>query len=231
MEPISETTFLRRNRSFVRREGRMTISQQKALEQYWPHYGLSVSDKPIILNNVFGREAKHCVEIGFGMGNTLLDMAKQQQDWNFIGIEVHRPGVGALLGGIEQYQLKNIRIFCDDALDVLKYSILDNSLDKVQLFFPDPWPKKRHQKRRIIQPEFVNLIHQKLAINGVFHMATDWENYAFQMLEVMRNHLHFINLSPTNDFIPRPEERPYTKFELRGERLGHGVWDLMFKKV
>lgn len=221
----------RQIRSFVRREGRMTISQQRAFERYWERYGLSVEGGLLNLDQVFGRGAKRCLEIGFGMGHSLLEMAKQQPDWDFIGIEVHRPGVGALLAGVEQLQLTNIRIFCADAIEVLRHCIPDASLDLVQLFFPDPWPKKRHHKRRILQPAFVDLIHQKLAADGMFHMATDWENYAIHMLEVMQDSPKFRNTSKTGDFIPRPQTRPVTKFELRGQRLGHNVWDLLFTKI
>jgi len=223
--------FLRRIRSFVRREGRMTTSQQRAFDQYWIQYGLTTEGPLLDLDAIFARSAKRCLEIGFGMGHSLLTMAQQQPDWDFIGVEVHRPGVGALLAGIEQLQLTNIRIFCADAVEVLRQQIPDNSIDLVQLFFPDPWPKTRHHKRRIVQPEFVDLIQQKLIPNGRFHMATDWENYAIHMLEVMQRTPKFCNTSTTGDFIPRPDTRPLTKFEQRGQRLGHQVWDLLFKKI
>lgn len=228
---MSDQPLLRKIRSFVRREGRMTISQQRAFDNYWAQYGLAAEGALLDLDTLFGRQAQRCLEIGFGMGHSLLEMAKQQPDWDFIGIEVHRPGVGALLAGIEQHQLTNIRVFCADAIDVLTSRIPDSSIDLLQLFFPDPWPKKRHHKRRIVQPAFIELIHQKLTAGDRFHMATDWENYAIHMLAVMRGVPQlFYNTSTTDGFIPRPESRPFTKFERRGHNLGHQVWDLLFIK-
>ncbi len=231
MPNLTNPPFYRQIRSFVRREGRMTSSQQRAFNQYWAQYGLTAEGPVLNFDNIFARSAKRCLEIGFGMRDSLLTMAQQQPEWDFIGIEVHRPGVGALLAGIEQLGLTNIRIFCADALEVLRHCIPDNSIDLVQLFFADPWPKKRHHKRRIVQSPFVELIYHKLAIKGALHMATDWEDYALHMLTIMNNHPQFYNVSTTGDFIPRPATRPLTKFELRGHRLGHQVWDLLFTKL
>ncbi|MDF2939794.1 MAG: trmB [Gammaproteobacteria bacterium] len=217
-------------RSFVRREGRLTIGQQKALDQGWPKFGLSLEDGPINFEKVFGREAPCIVEIGFGMGQSLAEMAQKYPENDYIGIEVHRPGVGCLLKAILDHDISNIRIYDQDAVEVLKQCIPDNSLAGLQLFFPDPWHKKRHHKRRIVQPEFVQLIWQKLAPNGFFHLATDWEHYAEHMMEVLSADPGFSNAAGFNEFAPRPESRPLTKFEQRGQRLGHGVWDLLFKK-
>ncbi len=225
-----ENKYLRRIRSFVLREGRLTKGQQRSLDLFWPTMGLEHQAMPYDMKAVFGREADLVLEIGFGMGKSLVQMAKAAPDKDFIGIEVHKPGVGACLGEAETEGVKNLRVFEHDAIEILNDSIADNSLSTVQLFFPDPWHKKRHHKRRIVQAEFAQLLRRKLKIGGVFHMATDWENYAEHMLEVMKVAEGYSNLSETNDYVPRPEHRPLTKFENRGVNLGHGVWDLMFRK-
>ena len=229
-DQAENTTYMRRIRSFVLREGRLTKGQQHALDTYWADYGLSYQPQPLQLAEVFGRDNHKVLEIGFGMGKSLVQMAKAAPEKDFIGIEVHRPGVGACLSEAVAQQVKNLKVFEHDAVEVLEHSIADNSLDTVQLFFPDPWHKKRHHKRRIVQAEFAQLLRRKLKIGGVFHMATDWENYAEHMLEVMKVAEGYSNLSETNDYVPRPEHRPLTKFENRGVNLGHGVWDLMFRK-
>ena len=230
-EELQENKYLRRIRSFVLREGRLTKGQQRSLDLFWPTMGLEYQATPYDMKAVFGREAELVLEIGFGMGKSLVQMAKAAPDKDFIGIEVHKPGVGACLGEAETEGVKNLRLFEHDAIEILNDSIADNSLSTVQLFFPDPWHKKRHHKRRIVQAEFAQLLRRKLKVGGVFHMATDWENYAEHMLEVMTAAEGYSNLSETNDYVPRPEHRPLTKFENRGVNLGHGVWDLMFKKV
>ncbi len=230
-EELQENKYLRRIRSFVLREGRLTKGQQRSLDLFWPTMGLEYQATPYDMKAVFGREADLVLEIGFGMGKSLVQMAKAAPDKDFIGIEVHKPGVGACLGEAETEGVKNLRLFEHDAIEILNDSIADNSLSTVQLFFPDPWHKKRHHKRRIVQAEFAQLLRRKLKVGGVFHMATDWENYAEHMLEVMTAAGGYSNLSETNDYVPRPEHRPLTKFENRGVNLGHGVWDLMFKKV
>lgn len=222
---------LRTVRSFVMRAGRTTEGQQRALEQCWPRMGLNLADGQIDPTQVFGREAPLILEIGFGMGDSLIEMASQQPEKDFIGIEVHRPGVGRLLARAEEAGLTNIRVYADDAVQVLADCIPDNSLDGLQLFFPDPWHKKRHHKRRIVQPEFVQKVRSKLKIGGCFHMATDWHNYAEQMQDVMSNAAGFRNQIGPGEFAPQPPWRPVTKFQKRGERLGHGVWDLMFSRV
>ncbi|WP_026957715.1 tRNA (guanosine(46)-N7)-methyltransferase TrmB [Aliagarivorans taiwanensis] len=228
---LPEGKVMRRIRSFVKREGRLTKRQEQALSQQWQNMGLDHQSENFDLAEVFGREAKTVLEIGFGMGASLLEMAERNPEVNFIGIEVHRPGVGACLADAAERGITNLRVFEHDAVEVLADSIADNSLDTVQLFFPDPWHKKRHHKRRIVQPEFVQQIRAKLKVGGVFHMATDWENYAEHMLEVMSAAPGYRNQSEAGDYVPRPDFRPLTKFENRGHRLGHGVWDLMFEKV
>lgn len=212
-------------RSFVLRQGRLTKGQEQALTHLWPIFGIDYQSGT---NIEFNHSQPTVLEIGFGMGASLVEMAKAAPSKNFIGIEVHKPGVGACLMAIEDNQLSNLKVMCHDAVEVLENMIPDNSLDKVQIFFPDPWHKARHNKRRIIQPEFVNLISQKLKSGGILHLATDWQHYAEHMLEVLSNADAFTNLSSTNDYVPRPEDRPITKFEKRGQNLGHGVWDLQF---
>ncbi len=217
-------------KSFVMRAGRMTEGQQRGLDQGWPLFGLELADGLRDFDQVFGRQAPRTLEIGFGMGHSTLEMAAAAPEQDFIGIEVHRPGVGALLSGLVSQNLTNVRVYSCDALEVLRDCIADASLDRVLLFFPDPWHKSRHHKRRIVQPAFAELVRQKLKIGGVLHMATDWQAYAEHMLEVMRAAPGYANLAET-DYVPRPEERPITKFERRGERLGHGVWDLKFQRT
>jgi tRNA (guanine-N7-)-methyltransferase len=223
--------FMRKIRSFVRREGRLTKGQEKALEELWPVMGIDFAPAPLDLVALFGREAPVVLEIGFGMGASLVEMAKNAPEKNFIGIEVHSPGVGACLGTAEEAGVTNLKVICHDAVEVLEHMIPNGSLACLQLFFPDPWHKSRHHKRRIVQSAFAQDIRQKLAIGGVFHMATDWENYAEHMLEVMSVAEGYENTSATGNWVPRPDWRPLTKFEQRGHRLGHGVWDLIFKRV
>jgi len=218
-------------RSFVIRSGRMTVGQQQAYDRDWPNKGLSIKDGKLDANRVFGREAPLVLEIGFGMGDSLVAMAKAEPEKNFIGIEVHRPGLGKLFLGMYESEVDNIRPYCDDAVEVLNQCIDDDSLDRIQIYFPDPWHKKRHHKRRLIQPNFVEKLHQKLKLGGVVHLATDWENYAEHMMAVMSDADGFENCAEEGGFSPRPDFRPITKFEKRGQRLGHGVWDLLFKKV
>lgn len=226
--PTSEE-IRRHVRSFVRREGRITRSQQRALEELLPQFGLAPEGLPD-LDRVFGRHAPRTLEIGFGNGASLAQMAATAPEQDFLGIEVHRPGVGHLLLEIEQRALTNVRVICADAVEILRDHIAPASLDRVLLFFPDPWPKKRHHKRRILQPEFVALIRDRLAPGGRFHMATDWQDYAEQMLEVMDAQQGFVNTAGRGHYAPKPDYRPETKFERRGLRLGHGVWDLVFAK-
>jgi tRNA (guanine-N7-)-methyltransferase len=208
----------------------MTAGQEKAFAEHWPQKGLQRESGMLNYADVFGREAPVVLEIGFGMGASLVTMAKAAPEKNFIGIEVHRPGVGRLLHLMAEQGVDNIRAYCDDAVEVLAQCIPDASLDGVQIFFPDPWHKKKHNKRRLIQPEFVQKLRKKLKVGGVIHLATDWQDYAEQMLEVMSTAEGFRNQAGKG-YAPRPDSRPLTKFEARGERLGHGVWDLLFEKV
>jgi len=226
-----EGRALRRIRSFVRRQGRLTKGQQLALDNYWPVMGVEFQAEPIDLPSLFNREAAITLEIGFGMGASLVTMAKTNPQQNYLGIEVHLPGVGACLAAAHEAGVDNLRVMCHDAVEVLENMIPDNSLTMVQLFFPDPWHKARHNKRRIVQAPFAELVKRKLKLGGVFHMATDWEPYAEHMLEVMSTLEGYKNKSASNDYVPRPDSRPVTKFEQRGQRLGHGVWDLMFERV
>ncbi|RRO11150.1 tRNA (guanosine(46)-N7)-methyltransferase TrmB [Pectobacterium aquaticum] len=222
---------MRRIRSFVRRQGRLTNGQQLALDNYWPVMGVEYQTEQVDFNALFGRDAPVVLEIGFGMGASLVTMAAQHPEQNFLGIEVHLPGVGACLAAAQEVGISNLRVMCHDAIEVLMNMIPDGSLSMVQLFFPDPWHKARHNKRRIVQVPFVQLVQRKLKVGGVFHMATDWEPYAQHMLEVMTSVTEYRNLSNNNEYVERPESRPLTKFEARGQRLGHGVWDLMFERI
>lgn len=218
-------------RSFVIRAGRITAGQKNAFDTAWPTFGLSLFDGQIDPEKIFGRSAALVVEIGFGMGDSLFQMAKNEPDKNFIGIEVHPPGVGRLINLAHQQSLPNLRVYMADAMDVMEDCIPDGTIDRLQLYFPDPWHKKKHHKRRILQPPFVQKIYPKIKAGGVFHMATDWQPYAEHMLEVMSAAQGFQNVQATFPYSPRPEYRPITKFEKRGERLGHGVWDIVFKKI
>ncbi|OKY25635.1 MULTISPECIES: tRNA (guanosine(46)-N7)-methyltransferase TrmB [Thalassotalea] len=226
-----EGKYIRKVRSFVKREGRLTKGQAAALELYWQEMGLNYEDGLLSFETVFGNNNPVVLEIGFGMGTSLVEMAKNAPSLNFIGVEVHRPGVGACIALAKEQEVTNLRVYQHDAIEILADCIPDESLSTVQLFFPDPWHKKKHHKRRIVSPEFVETIRQKLKIGGVFHMATDWENYAECMLEDMQSSPGYKNLSATDDYIPRPDNRPLTKFEQRGHRLGHGVWDLQFERT
>ena len=229
-EAMIDDKPLRTIRSFVRREGRLTPGQERALEELWPQFGIDEGEDLLNLPQLFGRDAPIVFEIGFGNGSSLAEMAENQPGTNFIGVEVHRPGVGQLLNLIDKKGLTNLRVACTDAVELLKHRIADNALDRVQLYFPDPWHKKRHHKRRIIQPAFVNLLTKKIKSGGYLHMATDWQHYAEQMLDDLSGSNDFINCADTGGYIARPDYRPLTKFEQRGQRLGHGVWDLLFKR-
>jgi tRNA (guanine-N7-)-methyltransferase len=223
--------FKRRDiHSFVIRGGRITEAQERALEQLWPRYGLSLSQGRIDNEQVFGNPHPLVVEIGYGMGDSLFTMAAQEPDKNFIGIEVHLPGVGRLVNEVSRRQLANVKTYCADAVDVFNECLQPESLSRVQIYFPDPWHKKRHHKRRMVQPGFMDLVVSRLCPGGVLHLATDWQPYAEAMLAVLNLSPALANLSPADGFSARPDFRPVTKFEKRGERLGHGVWDLLFEK-
>lgn len=231
---------LRPIKSFVLRQGRLTKGQQYALEHFWPLFGVehdetAETQEALNFDELFGNSAPVNLEIGFGNGDSLAQMARANPHENFIGIEVHGPGVGHLLHLINEYQLTNVRVMNNDAVDILKTRIPKSSLSRLQLYFPDPWHKKRHNKRRIVQPPFVSLVASLLQDKGIFHLATDWEDYALQMVEVMQASTEFTNTIARSDasfpYAPRPDFRPITKFETRGIKLGHGVWDLLYQKA
>lgn len=218
-------------RSFVLREGRITAAQERALRELWPVYGLEFTAEPLDLDAVFGRRAPRCMEIGFGTGEVIGALAAANPDVDYLGVEVHRSGVGRLLLEAERARLRNLRVICHDAVEVLSTAIRDAALARVLIFFPDPWHKKRHHKRRLIDPAFVALLARKMQVGGVLQLATDWQPYAERMLEVCGADPDFASLSEDGTFVPRPEFRQPTRFERRGARLGHGVWDLAYERI
>jgi tRNA (guanine-N7-)-methyltransferase len=228
--PEKNTEKHRAIKSFVLRQGRVTSAQQQALVNHWSTYGIDFSEQVLCFNKLFNNENDVIVEIGFGNGESLLQQAKNQPETNFIGIEVHGPGVGHLIHLANSENIHNIRIIRFDAVDVLKHQIADSSLQQLQLFFPDPWHKKRHHKRRIISPDFIQLVEKKLKPGGFFHMATDWQHYARQMLTEMDAASGFINTSGAGNYSINQGLRCESKFERRGRKLGHGVWDLIYQK-
>ncbi len=209
----------------------MTPGQTLAYETMMPIYGFDYQKQLLDFKALFGNDAPVSIEIGFGMGASLVEQAACYPKRNFIGIEVHRPGVGSLLVKMKDADISNIRVISHDAVEVLSDMVTDSSIELLQLFFPDPWHKRKHHKRRIVNPEFVQLLHSKIQTNGHFHMATDWQDYAKHMLKVMRAAEGWQNCSASDDYIPKPENRPSTKFQKRGEGLGHGMWDLMFNRI
>lgn len=215
-------------RSYVLRQGRISHAQQRAYETLLPVFSLPFQEKLIDLDATFGRSAPRILEIGFGMGESTAEIAAQQPERDFIGVEVHTPGVGSLLKQIGERDLRNVRIIQHDAVEVLQHMITENTLDGVHIFFPDPWPKTRHHKRRLIQAEFVHLLASRLKPGGYLHAATDWQAYAEHILETLSHEPLLENTAP--DYAPRPAYRPLTKFEQRGLKLGHGVWDIVFRK-
>jgi len=208
----------------------MTDGQRNAFENSWSTYGLKLADGAIDTDTVFGRSGPKVLEIGFGMGDSLLQMAVAEPSTDFIGIEVHPPGVGTIMNIAQSEGISNLRVYLADANDVLEECFPPQSIDRLQLYFPDPWHKKKHNKRRIVQPQFVQLVRERLRPSGVLHMATDWQHYAEQMLEILDEAEGFENIAGIGQYSARPDYRPMTKFEKRGERLGHGVWDLIYKK-
>ncbi len=220
---------MRAIRSFVLRQGRLTIAQQRAVETLLPEFGIAYAPELLDLAGVFGRQAPKILEIGFGMGAATAEIARNHPESDYLGIEVHTPGVGNLLRLIEEQSLSNLRVIQHDAVEVLRDMVADAVLDGVHIFFPDPWPKKRHHKRRLLQAEFVRLLCAKLKPGGYLHFATDWEEYAQWTLEVLSAEPLLTNTA--NGYAPKPEYRPETKFERRGLNLGHGVWDIVFRRV
>lgn len=225
-EQIATQRPLRPIRSFVLRAGRMGPGQARALAELGPRFLIPYQEAHLDLDAAFGRKAPKVLEIGFGMGETTARIAVEHPHIDYLGVEVHTPGVGALLKRIGELNLSNVRIIQHDAVEVVRYMLPEACLDGVHVFFPDPWPKKRHHKRRLIQPEFVHQLASRLKAGAYIHLATDWEDYARQMLEVLTAEPLLVNT--TEGFATRPAYRPLTKFEQRGLRLGHKVWDLVF---
>lgn len=215
-------------RSFVLRQGRVSNAQARSVDTLMPRFGIAYRPVLLDLDAAFGRESPKVLEIGFGMGETTAAIAAAHPDIDYLALEVHTPGVGSLLKQIGEAGLTNVRIIQHDAVEVVRDMVAPGKLAGVHVFFPDPWPKKRHHKRRLLQPPFVAMLAQRLAPGGYLHCATDWEEYAQQMLEVLAGEPLLENTA--TDFAPRPDYRPLTKFEQRGRRLGHGVWDVVFRR-
>ena len=228
MDKHTQSNHPRTIRSFVTRAGRLTAGQERALTELWPLFGVAFDPAPLDLDAAFGRGAPKVIEIGFGNGDHLLALATGHPERDYLGIEVHMPGVGRLLLGIEKAGLTNLRITCHDAVVVLEEQIPPASIDEILILFPDPWHKKRHHKRRLIQAPFISMLAARLKPGGCLRLATDWQPYAEQMLEVLDSEARLQNMAGDARFMARPE-RERTRFELRGERLGHGVWDLEYR--
>jgi len=218
-------------RSYVVRGGRLTTGQKRALDELWPRYGIESGDAVLDFSKIFGNGNPVIVDIGFGDGESTLDMARANPDENVLAVEVHRPGVGHLLLKLEAHGLSNVRVACADAVIFLENQVPDSALAGARLYFPDPWPKKRHHKRRIVQAGFIDLLHRKLKTGGMLHIATDWTPYAEQMLDILKTAKGFRNCSASGGFCARPEWRARTKYELRGRRMGHPVHDLIFTRT
>ena len=227
----NDTVPRRTIRSFVRRAGRITPSQERALNELWPDYGVEYAESLIDFDTLFKRTAPVVLEIGFGNGESLVELAATSPDLDFLGIEVHEPGVGHCLLKAEEAGIRNLKVIAHDAIEVLKNQVPAGSLARVNLYFPDPWPKKRHHKRRIVQPEFVNLIADRLADGGTLNVATDWANYAEHIDEILFQSDRFTCTERRDHEGDQPFERPQTKFERRGLRKGHGISDRCFKKT
>ncbi len=218
-------------RSFVRREGRMTTGQQRALERLWPAYGVDLPEGPLDLAALFGRAAPCVLDIGFGNGETLVAMAAADPDRNYLGVEVHRPGVGHCLLDAEEAEVNNLRVVVADAVEVMSRHLPPESLAAIHIYFPDPWPKKRHHKRRLIQRSFLELAADRLEPGGLLHLATDWKDYAEWMSGLLEDDDRFINTAAPHRYLPDPPPRPETKFERRGLRRGHQVFDLIYQRM
>lgn len=225
----ADTPHKRSIKSFVLRQGHLSPSQQRAIDTFMPLHGVPFQDQFVALDEVFGRSAPKILEIGFGMGTATAEIAKVQPEQDFLGVEVHGPGVGNLLKLIDEAALSNLKVMRHDAVEVVEQMLAPESLDGIHIFFPDPWHKKRHNKRRLIQLPFVEKLVPRLKVGGYIHLATDWAEYAEQMLEVLNQHPGLANTA--TDYADKPAYRPLTKFEARGLKLGHGVWDIVFKRV
>ncbi|KAF1715877.1 tRNA (guanosine(46)-N7)-methyltransferase TrmB [Pseudoxanthomonas yeongjuensis] len=230
-KPYSATTGPRAIRSFVLRQGRFTPAQQRAFDELWPRFGLDFIGKPRDYDEVFGRAAPRVLEIGFGNGDALRFAASQDPARDYIGIEVHAPGVGRLLNALAADGAEHVRLYHHDAVEVLREEIAEGALDEVRIYFPDPWHKKRHNKRRLIQPEFAALLVSRLRSGGRLHAATDWQDYAEQMWDVLDATPGLANRAGPRGQVQRPDWRPQTHFETRGQKLGHGVWDLLYDRA
>ncbi|MEG3191921.1 tRNA (guanosine(46)-N7)-methyltransferase TrmB [Lysobacter sp. D1-1-M9] len=230
-KPFTVTEGHRQVRSFVLRQGRFSPAQQRAFEQQWPRFGLDFLGEARDFDAVFGRHARRVLEIGFGNGEALRFAARHDTDRDLIGIEVHAPGVGRLLNALAEDDARHVRIYHHDAVEVLDHEIADAGLDEIRIYFPDPWHKKRHNKRRLVQPAFAALLVRKLATDGRLHLATDWQDYAEQMWDVLDATPGIANRAGARGSVPRPPWRPQTHFETRGQQLGHGVWDLLYDRV
>ena len=229
-KPFTAEEGRRKVRSFVLRQGRFTPAQQRAFDELWPRYGLDYAGAVRDFDAAFGRHAPRVLEIGFGNGEALRFAAQQDPARDLIGIEVHAPGVGRLLNALAADEARNVRVYHHDAVEVLEHEIADASLDEVRIYFPDPWHKKRHHKRRLLQPELATLLVRKLAAGGRLHLATDWHDYAEQMWDVLDATPGLRNRAGPRGSVPRPAWRPQTHFETRGQKLGHGVWDLLYDR-
>ena len=228
---MTEVKYLRKIQSFVRRSGRISKAQSIGLNELWHDYGVDLNEKKLDFNKLYLSKNNVTLEVGFGNGDSLLEMAIDQPNQNFLGIEVYEAGVGRLINEANKNKLSNLKIIKDDAVEVLTNNILDNSISHFQLFFPDPWHKKKHHKRRIVQISFLDLLSNKLKKDGIVHIATDWENYAEHIMELLESHSHFKNCAGDHMYSLRPKNRPLTKFENRGQKLGHGVWDIIFTNI
>ena len=232
-QPTADQATLRQRpiRSFVLRQGKMTDAQKRAFDRHWPKYGLDYAGKPRDFAETFGRRAERVLEIGFGNGEQLAFAAGNEPARDFIGVEVHGPGVGRLLNTVAEGGFDNVRVYQHDAVEVLREEIADGGLDEVRIYFPDPWHKKKHNKRRLVNPGFVAMLCDKLRIGGLLHLATDWEAYAEQMLDVCEAEPRLRNEAGPRECVPRPQWRRQTHFETRGQKLGHGVWDLLYRRA
>ena len=229
-KPFTITEGQRKVRSFVLRQGRFTEAQQRAFDQLWPRFGIDYTGKTREFDDAFGRRAPRILEIGFGNGEALRFSAQHDPARDHIGIEVHAPGVGRLLNALAEDDAHNVRVYHHDAVEVLEHEIADGTLDEVRIYFPDPWHKKRHNKRRLLNPAFASLLVRKLAVDGRLHLATDWHDYAEQMWDVLDATPGIVNCAGPRGTVPRPDWRPQTHFETRGQKLGHGVWDLLYDR-